>query len=121
MADSKKGRSVTPPASAALGRIAGRVGGDEHASERLLAFVDRNAEAEALATYIVLQLKEAIGRSGSSAYAIAKRTGVSESAIGKFLSGEKLNLTLETLTKLCADLGLVVMLAPKPKSVRGSK
>jgi DNA-binding Xre family transcriptional regulator len=121
MADSKKGGSVTAEQKAKLDHIAGRVRGDQHATERLLAFVDRNAEAEALATYIVLQLKEAIARSGFTAYAISKRTGISQSAITKFLNGEKLNLTIDTLTKLCADLGLIVMLAPKSKRAPRSK
>ena len=122
MADRKKSRGVTTAEqSAALDRVANRVRGDERAAERLLSFVNRNAEAEALATYVVLKLKEAIEQSGSSAYMIAKRTGISESTMSKFLSGEKQNLTIETLTKLCVDLGLIVMLHPKPRGARRPK
>ena len=121
MADGKKSRSVGTSESAALDRVAARVRNDADVAERLAGFVDRSAEAEALATYIVLQLKEAIANSGSSAYAIAKRSNVSESSISKFIRGEKPNLTLDTLAKLCVDLGLVVMLVPKRNATRGRK
>jgi len=113
MADRKKSGGVTAEQSATLDAVASRVRGTKGA-DRLLTFVDRNAEAEAIEKYIVLQLKEAIERSGLTGYALAKRTGVAQSTISKFLSGEQMNLTIETLAKLCVEVGAVVRLDQKP-------
>jgi DNA-binding Xre family transcriptional regulator len=113
MADRKKGSGVTPEQKAKLDAVAARIRavGD---AERVVAFVDRKAEAEAQMTYVVLQVKEAIANSGLTGYALAQRTGLSQSAISKFLSGSRLNLTIDTLARLCAELGLVLRLEPKP-------
>jgi len=116
MADRKKGsrRSVTAEQRAMLDRVATRVRGKDGAADRVVAFVDRNAQAEALETYIVLQLKEGIERSGLTGYALAKRTGLAQSTVSKFLNGEQMNLTIETLARLCVELDLIVLLEPKP-------
>jgi plasmid maintenance system antidote protein VapI len=54
---------------------------------------------------IVEQLRQAIADSGQSEYAIAKGSGVSQSVVNRFVSGER-GISLETAAKLCDYLGL---------------
>ena len=52
---------------------------------------------------IIDQLRKAIRDSGETRYAIGKATGVSQSIIDRFLSGER-GISLETAAKLCEYL-----------------
>ncbi len=56
-------------------------------------------------TTIVEQLRKAIADSGESEYAIAKGSGVSQSVVNRFVSGER-GIGLETAAKLCDYLKL---------------
>jgi transcriptional regulator with XRE-family HTH domain len=57
-------------------------------------------------------LRRAIERSGQSRYAISRATGVPESVLSRFASGDR-GLTTPTVDKLCKYLGLE--LVPKRK------
>ena len=63
-------------------------------------------------------LREAIDERGLTAYAAAKRAGVSVDAIQRFLKEER-GLTLATVDKLARALGL--SLCPDESSGRGSE
>jgi transcriptional regulator with XRE-family HTH domain len=76
-------------------------------------------EGRKLADAIVHQLIEAIEASGETPYALAKRSGVSPSTLSKFLGGTRPNLTIETLAKLCIELGLTIRLEAGDISTRG--
>jgi transcriptional regulator with XRE-family HTH domain len=52
---------------------------------------------------IVDQLRRAMKVCGESEYAIAKGSGVSQSIVNRFVSGER-GISLETAAKLCAHL-----------------
>jgi plasmid maintenance system antidote protein VapI len=54
---------------------------------------------------IIDQLRKAIRDSGETNYAIAKGSGVSQSIIDRFVSGER-GISLETASKLCEYLKL---------------
>ena len=54
---------------------------------------------------IVDQLRRAMRDSGETEYAIAKASGVSQSIVNRFVSGER-GISLETASKLCAYLKL---------------
>lgn len=58
-----------------------------------------------MAKSIVDQLQRAIKVSGQTEYAIAKGSGVSQSIVNRFVSGER-GISLETAAKLCAYLKL---------------
>jgi transcriptional regulator with XRE-family HTH domain len=58
-----------------------------------------------MAKSIVDQLRRAIKGSGQTEYAIAKGSGVSQSIVNRFVSGER-GISLETAAKLCAYLKL---------------
>lgn len=63
-------------------------------------------------------LREAIiaaGKSGRTSYQLAQASGVSASAIGRFLSGER-GLSLESAAKIAESLGLVLVAATEKKS-----
>lgn len=49
-------------------------------------------------------LREAIKESGLTCYAISKRSGVAESALSRFMSGER-SLSLDTVERLADVLG----------------
>ena len=51
------------------------------------------------------QLKQAIVSSGKTCYEIAKESGVSESALSRFLSGKR-SLKLVSVDRLCQVLGI---------------
>jgi transcriptional regulator with XRE-family HTH domain len=54
-------------------------------------------------------LRAAIKSSGQSRYQIAKATGVAESVLSRFMSGER-GLSIETAERIAAHLGLEVVL-----------
>ncbi len=54
---------------------------------------------------IIDQLRRAIRDSGETEYAIAKASGVSQSVVNRFVSGER-GISLETAAKLCEHLKL---------------
>jgi transcriptional regulator with XRE-family HTH domain len=56
-------------------------------------------------TTIVDQLREAIEQSGLTAYRLSKETGVLESTLSRFLSGER-DIRLETAAAIAEHLGL---------------
>ncbi len=51
------------------------------------------------------QLREAIDGSGQSRYAICKATGIPQSNMSRFMSGQS-GLSMESLDTLCEFLGL---------------
>lgn len=53
------------------------------------------------------QLRHAIETCGESRYAIAKATGISESTLSRFISGER-GLPMKTLDRLGEYLGLEI-------------
>jgi transcriptional regulator with XRE-family HTH domain len=60
------------------------------------------------------ELRRAIERSGKSRYRIAQESGVAEAVLSRFVHGER-DLRLDTADKLCAALGLRVVIEPKGK------
>jgi hypothetical protein len=69
-----------------------------------LKFLKFFAEPRAMA--ISDQLKLAITRSGLTHYRIGKDAGVSPISIDRFVSGERPNLRIDTVDRLCDALGL---------------
>ncbi len=67
-------------------------------------------------TDIIEQLKAAINGSGKSRYALSCASGVPQSALSRFMSGER-GLSLESAAKLADALGLEL----RPKRSRGRK
>lgn len=61
------------------------------------------------------QVREAIGNCGLSRYRIAKETGVPESALSRFMSGE--SMQMRTLDQIADLLGLQIVVKV-PKSTR---
>src|SRR5262245_13274844 len=72
------------------------------------------------------QIRDAINNCGTTRYALAKQVGVSGSVLSRFLAGKQ-GMTLETLDKLAAALGLEVLATvenvtrPKPKGRKPAK
>jgi ribosome-binding protein aMBF1 (putative translation factor) len=64
---------------------------------------------------IAEQLREAIEQSGMSRYRISQLSGISEAVLSRFASGQT-DLTLSNTDKLCAALGLKVVLKPEAKT-----
>ena len=60
-------------------------------------------------------MRKAIDDSGESRYAIAKATGIDESALSKFYNGQR-GITTDTLDRLAEHLELRVVMDRKPKS-----
>jgi hypothetical protein len=60
------------------------------------------------------QLRQAIERSGKSRYRISLDSGISEAVLSRF-ANEETDLTLANTDKLCAALGLRVVLEVKGK------
>lgn len=56
-------------------------------------------------------IRRAIESSGKSRYRIAKESGVSASQLSRLVSGER-RLTVETIEKLAASLGLRISIEP---------
>jgi DNA transposition AAA+ family ATPase len=59
------------------------------------------------------QLRQAIDDSGLTRYAIAKATGIDESALSKFYNGQR-GINTNTLDKLGECLGLRIVMDQKP-------
>jgi transcriptional regulator with XRE-family HTH domain len=67
------------------------------------------------------QLRRIIAESGLSRYEIARRTGVDESALSRFMSGER-GLTTDSIDRLAPALGLeLVARKPKGRQTKGRK
>lgn len=60
------------------------------------------------------QLRQAIDASGLTRYAIAKATGIDESALSKFYNGQR-GINTNTLDKLGECLGLRIVMDEKPE------
>lgn len=60
------------------------------------------------------QVKQAIDDSGQTRYAIAKATGIDESALAKFYNGQR-GITTDTLDRLGSYLGLRIVMDRKAK------
>jgi transcriptional regulator with XRE-family HTH domain len=63
---------------------------------------------------IAEQLRRAIERSEKSRYRISQESGIAQAVLSRFVNGER-DLKLETTEKLCAALGLRVILEVKTK------
>ncbi len=61
------------------------------------------------------RVRKAIEESGMTRYEIARRTGVQESTLSRFMSG-KASLTLDTLDMLAKELGLELTVRGKRRS-----
>jgi transcriptional regulator with XRE-family HTH domain len=57
-------------------------------------------------------MRKAMETSGQSRYRISKETGIAESVLSRFMSGETA-LTVETVERLADYLGLEIVLSPK--------
>ena len=57
-------------------------------------------------------IRKAIEASGQSRYRISKETGIAESVLSRFMSGETA-ITVETVERLADYLGLEIVLRPK--------
>ena len=57
---------------------------------------------------IVDQLRRVMRDSGETEYGIAKGSGISQSVVNRFMSGER-GISLETAAKLCEYLKLVLV------------
>ena len=60
------------------------------------------------------QLRQAIDQSGMSRYRVSQLSGISEAVLSRFATGQT-DLTLSNTDKLCAALGLQVVLKPTRK------
>jgi plasmid maintenance system antidote protein VapI len=60
------------------------------------------------------EVRKAIDDSGESRYAIAKATGIDESALGKFYNGQR-GITTDTLDRLAEHLELRIVMDRKQK------
>jgi ribosome-binding protein aMBF1 (putative translation factor) len=65
-------------------------------------------------------MRKAIETSGQSRYQISKGTGIAESVLSRFMSGETA-LTVETVERLAAYLGLVIVVRPKSEAESKSR
>lgn len=63
------------------------------------------------------QIRRAILDSGLTRYALWQRSGVEQSALSRFLSGER-TLSLEAVEKLAEALGLEIVIRPKQRKGR---
>lgn len=52
------------------------------------------------------QLRKAVEQAPVSRYAIFKATGIDQSVLSKFVRGERMGLSMETVDVLCDYLGL---------------
>lgn len=59
-------------------------------------------------------VRDAIDKSGETRYAIAKATGIDESALAKFYNGKR-GITTATLDRLGEYLGLRIVMDREPK------
>ena len=61
------------------------------------------------------QLRKAVEQAPVSRYAIYKATGIDQAVLSKFVRGERMGLSLETVDTLCDYLGLKLVPEKKPK------
>ena len=66
------------------------------------------------------QIRKLIDESGVSRYRIAKDCGIDQSAISRFMSGER-GMNLSDLDKIAAYLGLEITQRRKPNTKERSK
>jgi transcriptional regulator with XRE-family HTH domain len=62
-------------------------------------------------------LRRAIQRSGKTRYQISKEIGVSEAVLCRFFQGR--GMSIKTIDKLCAALGLRLRTEGKPRKQKG--
>lgn len=55
------------------------------------------------------QLRSAVEQAPMSRYAIHKATGIDQAVLSKFVRGERMGLSMETVDKLCDFLGLKIV------------
>jgi transcriptional regulator with XRE-family HTH domain len=65
------------------------------------------------------QLRQAIANSGMTRYAIAKRTGISEATLSRFVTGTRAGLSMQALDALGECLGLKIVSGRKPSKRKG--
>ena len=63
------------------------------------------------------QIRQAIDNSGQTRYAIAMATDLDQSALGKFVHGER-GLSLESVDRIGEHLGLRIVMDHKPAKGR---
>ena len=61
------------------------------------------------------QLRRAIETAPVSRYAIHKATGIDQAILSKFVRGERMGLSMETVDALCFYLGLKLVPETKPE------
>lgn len=79
----------------------------------------RKRVPELLSDQVRRAMNEHVESGAESRYAIARATGISESALSRFASGER-GLQLINLDKLVAHLGLYLQTS-KPRNVKTSR
>ncbi len=68
---------------------------------------------------IAEQLRRAIERSGKTRYRISQESGIAQAVLSRFVNGER-DLKVDTADKLCAALGVrVVLESPPAKKPKG--
>ncbi len=64
-------------------------------------------------------IRESVDGSKLSRYEIAKRSGVDQAALSRFMNGG--SLRLESIERLCPVLGLRLTITKQPTAVRSTK
>jgi len=67
---------------------------------------------------ILIQEIEAAERKGVSRYELARRTGVPQSTLSRLIRRERASLKVETVEKLCRELGLELVIRSVKKGTR---
>ena len=67
------------------------------------------------------QLRKAVEQASVSRYAIYKATGIDQAVLSKFVRGERLGLSMETVDALCDYLGLELVPAEKKPEKKPKK
>jgi len=67
------------------------------------------------------QLRKAVERAPVSRYAIYKATGIDQAVLSKFVRGERMGLSMETVDDLCEYLGLELVAAEKKPEKKPKK
>ena len=68
------------------------------------------------------QLRETVERCGETHYRIGKEADVDISVVDRFVSGERPNITAQTIDRLCDYLGLeLCSKRPRQKAARKTK
>jgi transcriptional regulator with XRE-family HTH domain len=66
------------------------------------------------------QLRDAIEKAGITRYELAKRTGVSECSLSKFVLRQRPGLSFDSLDRIGLELGLVFVKKKQPKPKKRS-